>query len=270
MPPTSNPSGRLRAGLQLPTSKWLVSSAIGLGLGLAISAWYWIPALLEGRYAQLEHQTTGYLNYSNHFRGLDLVQPSLLFDYAIEAGRTPFAAGLAQAVLALLGAAAIVAWWIKRRRPEAQSAFFIAGLALATFLITPLSRPLWDNIPLLPFVQFPWRFLSVQAFFASLVIGYLAQRLPRPRLLAGVVGAALLAAAMLGLKPEYLPIGEEDVTVLQALADQLAVSISNVRLFQQVQESLDAERRAYGELSGEAWRDLLHVGSGLGLSRNRA
>ncbi|MGA9351424.1 MAG: hypothetical protein WBW48_21810 [Anaerolineae bacterium] len=194
-------------------AKWLTVSALGLGLGLAISAWYWIPALLEGKYGQLEHQTTGYLHYSNHFRGLDLVQPSLLFDYAIEAGQTPFAVGLAQAVLALLGVAAIVAWWVRRRRPEAQSAFFIAGLALATFLITPLSRPLWDIVPFLPFVQFPWRFLAVQAFFASIVIGYLAQRLPRPRLLAGIAGAVLLVASMLGLKPEYLPIGEADITV---------------------------------------------------------
>lgn len=230
--PTSNPSARLRAGLQLPTSKRLARSALGLGLGLAISAWYWLPALLEGKYGQLEHQTTGYLHYSNHFRGLDLVQPSLLFDYAIQAGQTPFAMGLAQAVLALIGMAAIVGWWIKRGRPEAHSAFLIAGLALATFLITPLSRPLWDNVPLLPFVQFPWRFLSVQAFFASLVIGYWgvpnllgAQGnkpeqvrdpglgLPRPRLLACIVGAVLLAASMAGLEPEYLPIGEADVTV---------------------------------------------------------
>jgi hypothetical protein len=252
------------SSLQPPTSKWLTSSAIGLGLGLAISAWFWLPALLEGGHAQLEHQTTGYLNYSNHFRGLNLVQSTLLFDYAVVPGRTPFAMGLAQAALVLLGVAAIVAWWIKRRRPEAQSAFFIAGLALATFLITPLSRPLWDNIPLLPFVQFPWRFLSVQAFFASLIIGYLdnvtfatavqqrmswrARRsnllrsicrpprrllrrfaprnddsrdltssgyldLPKLHLLAGVLGAVLLLTSMLGLKPEYLPIGEADITL---------------------------------------------------------
>ena len=243
---TSNPSASLRTGFQPPTSRWLAGSALGLGLGLAISAWFWLPALLEGKYAQLEHQTTGYLNYSNHFRGLDLVQPSLLFDYAIEAGQTPFSVGLAQALLALLGVAAIVGWWVKRRRPEAQSAFFIIGLALATFLITPLSRPLWDNVPLLPLVQFPWRFLSVQAFFASLVIGYLGTSwgvgvpnllgvprnkpeqdygelgravqdsgsdLPGPRLLACVAGAVLLVASMLGLKPEYLSIGEADITV---------------------------------------------------------
>jgi GAF domain-containing protein len=57
---------------------------------------------------------------------------------------------------------------------------------------------------------------------------------------------------------------EEDVAALQALADQVAVSISNARLFQQVQEALAAERRAYGESSRDAWRNLLRTRSGLG------
>ncbi len=52
---------------------------------------------------------------------------------------------------------------------------------------------------------------------------------------------------------------QEDVEVLQILADQLAVAISNARLFQQAQESLEAERRAYGELSLEAWRELVQT-----------
>jgi GAF domain-containing protein len=58
--------------------------------------------------------------------------------------------------------------------------------------------------------------------------------------------------------------GDEDVTVLQTLADQIAVAIDNARLLQQAQESLAAERRAYGELSREAWRDLLQAESELG------
>jgi GAF domain-containing protein len=49
---------------------------------------------------------------------------------------------------------------------------------------------------------------------------------------------------------------DEDVTVLQALADQVATAISNARLFQQVQKSLEGERQAYGQLSLGAWRDL--------------
>ncbi len=55
----------------------------------------------------------------------------------------------------------------------------------------------------------------------------------------------------------------EDVEVLQVLADQVAVAISNTRLFQQAQESLEAERRAYGELSQEAWRELVQTGGDL-------
>lgn len=49
---------------------------------------------------------------------------------------------------------------------------------------------------------------------------------------------------------------EEDVVVLQALADQIAVAIANARLFEQLQESLEAERRAYGQLSVVDWQRL--------------
>lgn len=58
--------------------------------------------------------------------------------------------------------------------------------------------------------------------------------------------------------------GEEDVSVLQALADQLAVAISNAQLFREAEDALAAERRARGEIAREAWRDLLREESGLG------
>jgi len=58
---------------------------------------------------------------------------------------------------------------------------------------------------------------------------------------------------------EAAAFSDEDVAVLQTLADQLAMAISNTRLLQQVQESLEAERRAYGVVSREAWSDLLHA-----------
>jgi GAF domain-containing protein len=50
---------------------------------------------------------------------------------------------------------------------------------------------------------------------------------------------------------------DEDVEVLQTLADQVAIAISNARLFRQAQEALEAERRAYGQYSRQAWRRLL-------------
>jgi GAF domain-containing protein len=57
---------------------------------------------------------------------------------------------------------------------------------------------------------------------------------------------------------------EEDVAVLQTMADQVALAISNTRLFQQAQDGLDAARRAYSELSRQAWQDLLRARSSLG------
>jgi GAF domain-containing protein len=57
---------------------------------------------------------------------------------------------------------------------------------------------------------------------------------------------------------------DEDVEVLQTLADQIAVAISNARLFQQAQEALKAERRAYGEFSRQAWQRLLSANRELG------
>jgi GAF domain-containing protein/HAMP domain-containing protein len=49
------------------------------------------------------------------------------------------------------------------------------------------------------------------------------------------------------------------ITVLQMMADQVAVALDNARLFVESQQALEAERRAYGELSRRAWRELLHV-----------
>jgi len=57
---------------------------------------------------------------------------------------------------------------------------------------------------------------------------------------------------------------EEDVTVLQTMADQVAIAISNARLVRRVQQSLETERRAYGQMTLEAWRTLIRSGIGSG------
>ncbi|GAB4494619.1 MAG: hypothetical protein OHK0052_00100 [Anaerolineales bacterium] len=49
----------------------------------------------------------------------------------------------------------------------------------------------------------------------------------------------------------------EDITILQALADQVAVAIENARLFAESQTALETSRRAYGELSRQSWETLL-------------
>jgi len=51
---------------------------------------------------------------------------------------------------------------------------------------------------------------------------------------------------------------EATIAVLQTMADQVAVALDNARLFAEVEEALEAERRAFGQISREAWREMLH------------
>ena len=79
-------------------------------------------------------------------------------------------------------------------------------------------------------------------------------------------GEIIGALDVQSMEPEAFT--EEDVAMLQTLADQVGVAISNARLFQQAEESLAAERRAYGELSGKSWKELLHTQPDLGFLRD--
>ena len=123
-----------------------------------------------------EVQTTGYFNYAEHFRAANLIQNSIGFDYSITTApgsNSPFAMGLVQAIGTVAGLIVLIATW-KKDAHQRFRLFVLIGLALSTFMITPLSKPLWDTLPLLSYAQFPWRFLSIQALFTSLAIGYLA------------------------------------------------------------------------------------------------
>jgi hypothetical protein len=233
-----------------PFKSWRLLG-LGLGgviLGVALSAWVWMPALLETRYVQPETLTTGYFHYSNQFRSANLVQTSLGFDYDIAptlGGPSPFAMGGPQALLVLLGSMALL-WWIftprqsasneeevTRTDDETRSAvrwssgvFVVIGLVLSTVMITPLSQPLWDYLPLLEMVQFPWRFLSVQSLFAAAVIGALVMPLRRWRTwaVAGAIALLLMASTLLRLRPERLLIGPEDVTATRLQEYELFTS----------------------------------------------
>jgi GAF domain-containing protein len=57
---------------------------------------------------------------------------------------------------------------------------------------------------------------------------------------------------------------DEDVNVLQALADQVAMAVGNAQLLAQVEASLEAERRALGQQTRQAWLRLQQAQRDLG------
>ncbi len=202
-----------------PAGRSLLRSALSLAAGLLLSAWFWLPVLAERGSVSLKDMTTGYFHYAQHFRDLlntaraaPLVQPSVVFDWAITASTQPFSMGLVQALLSAAGLAAVCIWWMRRRGVELHSALAALLLVGSTFMITPWSQPVWERVPLLPLVQFPWRFLSLQAVGGSLLVAYLIPRGRRAGWLGAALGLAMLVAMLAGLHPERLEIHETDVT----------------------------------------------------------
>ena len=193
--------------------RWLLSSGGAIALGLLLSAWFWAPALREQGLVQLYEQTTGYLHYAGHFRGADLVQLRWIHDYAITATETPWSAGLIQALVGLAGLVALGASAVRRRAVHTSQAIAAVSLLGYSFLITPGSRWLWDHLPLLPYTQFPWRLLAVQAFATALIATALPGLFPLRWGWAVTLGFALLAAVggMAGLRLDRLPIREADL-----------------------------------------------------------
>ena len=57
---------------------------------------------------------------------------------------------------------------------------------------------------------------------------------------------------------------EDDITILQVLADQLAVAIENTRLLQEVQTNLDELEQLYSQYSEHAWQDIRETSKTVG------
>jgi len=57
---------------------------------------------------------------------------------------------------------------------------------------------------------------------------------------------------------------EEDVVILQILADQVAIAITNARLLRKAEQALEAEQRARGRMTRQAWQTLLRSEGDLG------
>lgn len=68
-------------------------------------------------------------------------------------------------------------------------------------------------------------------------------------------GHVIGALSVQSTEPEFFD--QPTVTVLQTMADLLAIAINNAELFAENERALAAVRRAYGEVSAEAWEELL-------------
>ncbi len=83
-----------------------------------------------------------------------------------------------------------------------------------------------------------------------------------------VAGKVLGAMDIQSVKPDAFT--EADIAVLRVVADHVAVAVENARLFAELENALEGTRKAYGEVSKTAWKELVRQRANAGFLCNRA
>ncbi len=141
--------------------------ALGIGIGFGLSAFFWLPAILEMHMTSVSGQIGPTSDFRDHFVCVgQLWNSSWGFG-----GSAPgcidglsFKLGKIHVIAALIGT---FAFWI--RRNERRNFMFLYAVGIGTivgsfFLLLPYSRLVWEAIPALAYIQYPWRFLTFTVF----------------------------------------------------------------------------------------------------------
>lgn len=179
----------------------VVVAAAGILLGLALPAFYLIPAAWERRYVQIAMAIIPGMRVEDNFlfgRTADAAHNAVLHTASL----------IAVTLLAATAVALVAAFFFRRNEPHnpalvtphshpAPASALAITLLLLAALLTPLSLPLWHHLPELAFLQFPWRILSLLAVVLALSIALALRRAPlRPAVSAAL---ALIIATTLSL-----------------------------------------------------------------------
>jgi hypothetical protein len=150
----------------------------GTVLGLALPAFYLLPAAIQRRNIQVEMAVIPNMRFQDNF----------LFDNTADAGHNGVNHAISLLAVALLAitvlAVAILLLQRKRTEPTDSGAPFMrstwrmSGIATAltlltvliTLLLFPVSTPLWNHVPELAFLQFPWRLLTILSAVLALAL----------------------------------------------------------------------------------------------------
>jgi hypothetical protein len=175
-------------------------------LAIGITAFFWIPALFERELVQII-QSYGPIafDFKTNFQNLAAsLAPPFIWDPNLINRNVPIALSLFGLFLAFIGTVGTFRFyqWGDQR---ANVIFAAAVSLLSVFMTASLSEVVWNVLPLIAFVQFPWRFLGMATLFVALLAGAGADSLlrltrPWPRLQTAIP-AVLVGLVILYILP---------------------------------------------------------------------
>jgi hypothetical protein len=159
----------LRRGL------WPLSAAL---LGLGLSAAFFVPALIEQRYINQTQWFGKYYDPFQHFvYFFQLLNPAWGFGISqpgpddIAKGAMSYQLGAAATLLSLIAVVLSRKHEAARRR---EIWFWTAWAVISVFLTLNSAAWVWRHVPLVPYAQFPWRYLMLAILPLSILPATLA------------------------------------------------------------------------------------------------
>jgi hypothetical protein len=212
--------------LQRKSFSLLLAQTAALALGLGLGASVWLPGLLERGFVKLDRLLEGDLQFTNHFVYLQQLFITN-WGYGISvpgyADGMSFSLGWSHLLLVATG------WTAAKRMQRSGSGenrrfvgFLGAWCVLFSVLMLSGSEWFWETLPLMKYVEFPWRMLAPASFCLALAAGGAAQGLSasapwrRPAL------AAAMALLILPNLRHIAPAGYQAVDLRQWTPEQIA------------------------------------------------
>jgi hypothetical protein len=213
----------------------LIYAGLALLLASGLSAFYWLPGFVESSWARLGQVGPSATDYiAKLITMADFFSPHLLYEYFPEQG-VSLEHPINWLQFGLLCVSLAVPFRLRRRsqgHAGRHIIFFQWATFISLFMLFTYSRPLWDNIPLLPYLQYPFRFLTLTSLTSAFAIGSLPllfiKRSEQPGVVSwtgrdsplwglvplAVIVLVLMVTALPGLpiEPQYLPEHEEPLT----------------------------------------------------------
>jgi hypothetical protein len=162
-------------------------------LAIGLTTFYMVPAFIEKGYTKVSGIVGGYFDYSLHFLYVrQFVNPRWGFggsNWGPDDGLS-FFLGWGQ-LLGLVVMGGAVGWWMWRHlrtrrqlgRMVQSYQWQLVGLmallvGVSVLMTLEKSKLIWDQVFLLPYIQFPWRWLGGAIVFLSVLIGSVVTFIP--------------------------------------------------------------------------------------------
>lgn len=157
----------------LKTAKYLVLATL---LGVVLASSFLLPAFFEKDFVQSKYLLNGYFDFRGHFVAIPQFF-STFWGYGASLWGAKddmsFQVGLVH--WAVLGLSLFLTLLFRKDKKILYLNLFLAfAFVLSLFMQHNRSAFIWEEFSILAFTQFPWRFLGISIFFASLVGGSLA------------------------------------------------------------------------------------------------